>query len=108
MDVLDFATPVSMIEAKRIGTKVKVLITPVDSQFGYSTFQSDGLLTVEIRAITTAEEEEKRKNKFPYSGERLSLNFQDIEIRSVLQILADFTELNTVASMLLVGILHCV
>ena len=98
MDVLDFATPVSIIEAKKVGTKVKVLITPVDRDFAYSTFQSDGLLTVEIRAITTAEEEEKRKNKFPYSGERLSLNFQDIEIRSVLQILADFTELNIVAS----------
>ncbi|NYT46832.1 MAG: secretin and TonB N-terminal domain-containing protein [Candidatus Methanofishera endochildressiae] len=98
MDVLDFATPVSIIEAKKIGTKVKVLITPVNKDFGYSTFQSDGLLTVEVRAISSAEEEEKLKNKFPYSGERLSLNFQNIEIRSVLQILADFTELNIVAS----------
>ena len=98
MDVLDFATPVSIIEAKKVGTKVKVLITPVNKDFGYSTFQTDGLLTVEVRAITTAEEEEKRKKKFPYSGERLSLNFQDIEIRSVLQVLAVFTDLNIVAS----------
>lgn len=98
MDVLDFATPVSMIEARRVGTKVKVLITPVNNDFGYSTFQSDGLLTVEVRAIDADEEAEKRKKKFPFSGERLSLNFQDIEIRSVLQILADFTELNIVAS----------
>jgi len=98
MDVLDFATPVSMIEAKKVGSKIKVLITPVDRDFAYSSFQSDGLLTVEVRAITTDEEEEKRKKKFPFSGERLSLNFQDIEIRSVLQILADFTDLNIVAS----------
>ncbi|WP_428355542.1 type IV pilus secretin PilQ [Methyloprofundus sp.] len=98
MDVLDFATPVSLIEAKKIGSKVKVLITPANKDFAYSTFQSDGLLTVEVRAISSGDEEEKRKNKFPYSGERLSLNFQDIEIRSVLQILADFTDLNIVAS----------
>jgi type IV pilus assembly protein PilQ len=56
------------------------------------------VLILEVRPITTAEQEEKRKNKFPYTGERLSLNFQDIEIRSVLQILADFTDLNILAS----------
>ncbi|WP_233144739.1 type IV pilus secretin family protein [Methyloprofundus sedimenti] len=98
MDVLDFATPVSMIEAKEVGTEVNIIITPINSDFDFSTFQSDGLLTVEVRAITTAEEEEKRKNKFPFSGERLSLNFQDIDIRSVLQILANFTDLNIIAS----------
>jgi len=103
MDVLDFATPVSIIEAKEVGTKVNVIITPVNSDFSFSTFQSDDLLTVEVRPITTAEELEKRKNKFPFSGERLSLNFQDIEIRSVLQILADFTDLNIVASNAVTG-----
>lgn len=98
MDVLDFATPVSMIEAKKVGTKVKIWITPIDRNFAYSSFQTDGLLTVDVRPISADEEDEKRKKKFPYTGERLSLNFQDIEIRSVLQILADFTDLNIVAS----------
>ncbi len=98
MDVLDFATPVSMIEGKDIGSKAKIIITPATTDFAYSSFQSDGLLTLEVRPITTAEEEEKRKKKFPYTGERLSLNFQDIEVRSVLQILADFTDLNILAS----------
>ena len=90
MDVLDFATPVSMIEAKKLGSRVKVIITPAKADYAYSSFQEDGVLILEVRPITTAEQEEKRKNKFPYTGERLSLNFQDIEIRSVLQILADF------------------
>lgn len=86
MDVLDFATPVSMIEAKKLGSRVKVIITPAKADYAYSSFQEDGVLILEVRPITTAEQEEKRKNKFPYTGERLSLNFQDIEIRSVLQI----------------------
>ena len=98
MDVLDFATPVSMIEAKKTGSRVKVIVTPANSNYAYSTFQTEGILTVEVRPIDNTEEEEKRKNKFPYIGERLSLNFQDIEIRSVLQILADFTDLNILAS----------
>ncbi len=98
MDVLDFATPVSMIEAKKVGSRVKIVMTPAGTDYDYSVFQSDGLLTVEIRPITTAAQEEKLKNKFPYTGERLSLNFQNIEIRSVLQILADFTDLNIIAS----------
>ncbi|MBW6452640.1 MAG: AMIN domain-containing protein, partial [Methyloprofundus sp.] len=98
MDVLDFATPVSMIEAKQVGSRVKVVITPTNVDYAYSSFQTDGVLTLEVRPISTAEEEEKRRNKFPYTGERLSLNFQDIEIRSVLQILADFTDLNILAS----------
>jgi len=98
MDVLDFATPVSMIEAKKEGSRVKVIITPANTDYEYSSFQADGVLTIEVRPITTAAQEEKKKNKFPYTGERLSLNFQDIEIRSVLQILADFTDLNILAS----------
>ncbi len=98
MDVLDFATPVSMVEAKRVGSKVKILITPIDGNYAYTSFQSDGLLSVDIRPITTAEEEAQRREKFPYSGERLSLSFHDIEVRSVLQILADFTDLNIIVN----------
>jgi len=98
MDVLDFATPVSMVEAKKVGSRVKVLVSLANADYDYSSFQTDGVLILEVRPITTIEQEEKRRNKFPYTGERLSLNFQDIEIRSVLQILADFTDLNILAS----------
>jgi type IV pilus assembly protein PilQ len=97
MDVLDFATPVSMVEAKKVGSKVKILITPVDENYAYTSFQSDGLLSVDIRPIST-EEEAQRREKFPYSGDRLSLSFHDIEVRSVLQILADFTDLNIIVN----------
>jgi type IV pilus assembly protein PilQ len=97
MDVIDFATPVKLIDAASSGTNTTIAITPVNANYQYSSFQADGLLTVEFRPLTSIEQE-MRKVKFPYDGERLSLNFQDIEVRSVLQILADFTELNIIAS----------
>jgi type IV pilus assembly protein PilQ len=97
MDVIDFATPVKLIDAASSGMNTTIAITPVNANYQYSSFQADGMLTVEFRPLTSIEQE-MRKVKFPYEGERLSLNFQDIEVRSVLQILADFTELNIIAS----------
>ena len=98
IDVSDFATPVQKIEANSRGESVNLTITPNNDNFEYSSYQTDNLLTVEFRPLTPAEKEELKKEKFPYTGEKLSLNFQDIEIRSVLQILADFTELNIIAA----------
>lgn len=97
-DVSDFATPVQKIDAKPNGTGVNITITTFDGNYDYSTYQADGLLTVDFMPMSEAEKEAKLKEKFSYSGNKLSLNFQDIEVRSVLQILADFTELNIVAS----------
>ena len=51
-----------------------------------------------MKPLTREEQEKLKKEKFPYTGERLSLNFQNIEVRSVLQLIADFTGLNLVAS----------
>ena len=98
MDVSDFATPVQKIGVSSQGENVNIAITPNNDNYEFSTYQSDNLLTVEFRPLTSAEKEELKKEKFPYTGEKLSLNFQDIEIRSVLQILADFTELNIIAA----------
>ncbi|MGR8933932.1 MAG: type IV pilus secretin PilQ [Gammaproteobacteria bacterium] len=98
VDVADFATPVQTIDIARIGNKARITVTPRDGNYEYSSFQTDELLTVEFRPLTAAEKEKLEKEKFPYSGERLSLNFQNIEVRSVLQILADFTKLNIVAA----------
>lgn len=99
-DVLDFGTPVRTIEAQtdeRAGSRL--VITPTSQAYDYSSYQSEGLLTVELRPLTRAELEQARQDKaLKYSGERLSLNFQDIPVRSVLQILADFTNVNIVAS----------
>lgn len=97
-DVIDFATPVQRVDANSRGSGAYITVTTVDENFDYSTFQSDGLLTVEFRPISVEEKTAQLKDKFPYTGEKLSLNFQDIEVRSVLQILADFTELNIIAS----------
>ncbi|CAD6877381.1 Type IV pilus biogenesis protein PilQ [Methylomonas albis] len=97
-DVSDFATPVQKIEASPRGDSVNIVITPNNGNYDYSSYQSDNLLTVEFRPLTPAEKEAQQKEKFPYVGNKLSLNFQDIEVRSVLQILADFTELNIIAA----------
>ncbi len=98
LDVLDFATPVKTIEATFDGRKTRLLITPATSDYDYLAYQSERLLTIEFRPLTPAEKEEIKKKQFPYTGERLSLNFQDIPVRSVLQILADFTGLNIIAA----------
>jgi type IV pilus assembly protein PilQ len=98
LDVLDFATPVKTIEASSDGRKTRLVMTPAVADYDYSSYQTDKLLTIEFRPLTKAEKEEIEKKKFPYTGERLSLNFQDIPVRSVLQILADFTGLNIIAA----------
>lgn len=97
-DVIDFATPVKTIDAQRRGNGVSISVATVDGNFDYSSFQSEGMLTVEFRPLTAQEKKTLVQNKFPFTGNKLSLNFQNIEVRSVLQILADFTELNIIAS----------
>lgn len=98
LDVGDFATPIQTIDSVAEGSKTKITVSPKTGDYDYSSYQTDGMLTVEFRPLTPEEKEEAMKKKFPYTGERLSLNFQDIEVRSVLQILADFTNLNIVAA----------
>lgn len=97
-DVIDFATPVKTINAQRRGNGVSITVATVNSNFDYSSFQSEGMLTVEFRPLSVQEKKVLLQKKFPFTGDKLSLNFQDIEVRSVLQILADFTELNIIAS----------
>lgn len=98
LDVQDFATPVRTIDSIAEGNQAKMIITPVTQDYDYSSYQSENLLTVEFRPLTKTEKEEIKKKSFAFSGEKLSLNFQDIPVRNVLQILADFTNLNIVAS----------
>ncbi|NOT85402.1 MAG: type IV pilus secretin PilQ [Methylococcaceae bacterium] len=98
LDVGDFATPVKAIETQQRGDNTVVTISPMNGNYEYSSFQAEGFLTLEFRPLTAEEKVAQEKEKFAYNGEKLSLNFQDIEIRSVLQILADFTKLNVVAA----------
>jgi len=95
MDVLDFATPVSMIEAKQSGADVKVVITPRISNYKYSVFQSEGLLSLKVREITLAE---KKAKEMEYTGERLTLDFHDVEVRNVFKILAEISKVNIIVN----------
>ena len=97
-DVSDFATPVQKIDAQQRGREVSLTVTPNNGNYEYSSYQSDGMLIIDFTPMTEAEKEVLLKSKFPYSGKKLTFNFQDIEVRSVLQILADFTGLNIVAA----------
>lgn len=98
LDVMDFATPVRSVDATTEGANARMVVATVSDDYDYSSYQTDNVLTVEFRPLTKMEKEEIKKKNFSYSGEKLTLNFQDIPVRSVLQILADFTNLNIVAS----------
>jgi len=97
LDVLDFATPVKLIDATREGKNSKIAIE-AKGDYEYMAYQTDNFFTISVKPVSGAELERKKKERFQYTGEKLSLNFQDIEVRSVLQLIADFTELNLVAS----------
>ncbi|MCF6283038.1 MAG: type IV pilus secretin PilQ [Candidatus Polarisedimenticolaceae bacterium] len=97
LDVTDFATPVVGIKAQPNGANVAIEIATTGS-YEYLAYQADKLYSVELRPLSKEEKAELQKERLIYSGDRLSLNFQDIEVRAVLQLLADFTSLNLVAS----------
>ncbi|HET6655520.1 MAG TPA: type IV pilus secretin PilQ [Gammaproteobacteria bacterium] len=95
LDVSDFATPVTGIDAVRRGDDTRLVIH-TQGAYEQLAYQSDNLLAVEIKPLTKIQQ--ARLEKTQYNGKRLTLNFQDIEVRAVLQILADFTDLNMVVS----------
>ncbi len=95
LDVIDFATPVKTIDTFADANNVRMIITPV-GEYEYLAYQSDNTLTIDVKPLTAEQKAQIEREEF--SGEKLSLNFQDIEIRAVLQLLADFTGLNVVVS----------
>ncbi|MDF0751212.1 type IV pilus secretin PilQ [Marinobacter sp. 71-i] len=97
LDVTDFATPVTRIDTFTEDGDAVVEIHP-EGNYDYIAYQSGSQFTVSVEKLTEEEAESRREEKFPYTGDKLSLNFQDIEVRSVLQLIADFTGLNLVAS----------
>jgi len=98
LDVLDFATPVKSISSFEEDDNVRIEIEPVNSNFEHVAYQANNIFTIELKPISKEELEDVKKEKFGYTGERLSLNFQDIPVRAVLQLIADFTSLNVVVS----------
>lgn len=97
LDVKDFATPVQFVNAGVTGDRTVITVEP-SGTFDYSTFQTDNKLTVSIHPMTVDDLQKRNADRQAYVGEKLSLNFQDIDVRSVLQLIADFTNLNLVAS----------
>ena len=95
-DVTDFATPVNSIEVTTTERGARLLLK-ASGNYDYLAYQTGGEYILSVKPLTE-DEKQARLNEFNYVGERISLNFQDIEVRAVLQLIADFTELNLVAS----------
>jgi len=97
LDVLDFATPVKTVTTRTQGGNVRMVVDASGS-FETLAYQSDDLFTLDVKPISEQEQEAQARKKEQFTGERLSLNFQNIEVRAVLQLIADFTGLTLVAS----------
>lgn len=97
LDVMDFATPVQSIDTRQSGNNTQVVIK-ARGDISQLAYQSERIYTIEVKPYTPNQRRQRQKKEISYSGEKLSLNFQDIEVRSVLQLIADFTGLNVVVS----------
>lgn len=95
MDVTDFGTPIQTVSTFQQGDRVRMIIEPRGS-WEHSAYQSDNQFVVEVR--TQRQDPNKLSQGPGYTGEKLSLNFQNIEVRSLLQVIADFTNFNIVTS----------
>ena len=95
-DVTDFATPVDSVDVNT-SERGATLTLKTTGDFDYLAYQTDNEYVLSVKPLTR-KELDARRDEFSYVGERISLNFQDIEVRAVLQLIADFTELNLVAS----------
>lgn len=96
MDVADFGTPVQIVETYTLGDNTRMVIQPKGG-WEYSAYQTDNSFIVEVKQSDDAQKK-TADGKVKYTGEKLSLNFQNVEVRSVLQVIADFTGLNIIAS----------
>ena len=95
LDVTDFGTPVSTVTTAQVGDRVRVVIEPKGA-WEHSAYQSDNQFVVEVRQQKI--DPTKLSQGPGFTGEKLSLNFQNIEVRSLLQVIADFTNFNVVTS----------
>ncbi|KGM07646.1 Type IV pilus biogenesis protein PilQ [Methylophaga thiooxydans] len=97
LDVIDFATPVKFIDSDASANATKLTLT-TEGRYEHLAYQSENTLVVEVKPLPEQPQAGQDRNQFGYSGEKLSLNFQNIEVRAVLQLLADFTGMNLVTS----------
>jgi type IV pilus assembly protein PilQ len=96
-DVTDFATPVTSMVAQQQGENVRLVVTP-NGQWEHNAYQSETQFVVELKRVVEDPNKLVQGGRGNYQGEKLSLNFQNIEVRSVLQVIADFTSFNIITS----------
>jgi len=95
LDVVDFATPVQTVSAFQQGENVRMVIE-AKGQWEHNAYQTDTQFVIEVKAV--AQDPSKLSQRGRYTGEKLSLNFQNVEVRAVLNVIADFTDLNIITS----------
>ena len=95
LDVVDFATPVQTVSAFQQGENVRMVIE-AKGQWEHNAYQSDTQFVLEVKAA--AADPSRASQRGRYTGEKLSLNFQNVEVRAVLNVIADFTDLNIITS----------
>jgi len=99
LDVLDFATPVKFIDSTRIGINAEISVTPIaGGDFEQVAYQSGNLFTIELQPLSQEKLDERKLREPEYTGEKISLSFQSVDIRSLLQIIADVAGTNMVVS----------
>jgi type IV pilus assembly protein PilQ len=96
MDVMDFGTPIQTVSVLRQGPNVRMIIEP-SGIWDYSSYQSGTQMVVEVRPIKE-DPNKLGQGTRGYRGDKLSLNFQNVEVRAILQVIADFTGFNVVTS----------
>ncbi len=97
LDVSDFATPVAQISASQQGNNTRLVIEP-RGLWEHNAYQSDTRFVLEVRPVKEDPSRLFQGTRQGYQGERLSLNFQNVDVRSLLQVIADFTNLNIITS----------
>ena len=99
LDVLDFATPVKTIDALARDGGTRLVVTPVSgADFEQIAYQTGDRFYIELQPLTASEKADREEEKPRYTGERISLSFQNIDVRAVLQIIADVADVNMVVS----------
>jgi type IV pilus assembly protein PilQ len=97
LDVSDFATPVTSIDTFTQAGNARIVIEP-KGLWEHSAYQADNKFIVEVKPIQEDPNKLTQGTRAGYKGEKLSLNFQNVEVRAVLQVIADFTGLNIITS----------
>lgn len=97
LNVINFNTPVLYVDTMKQGKNGRMVIEP-KGNWEQSAYQADKKFIIDVRQVIEDPNKLVKGSKPGYAGEKLSLNFQNIEVRSVLQVIADFTGLNIIAS----------